>query len=88
MKTMLLAAGAALSLGVGSAYADSKGGTIPNNWFITAVPGVAPSLPVRQAPSAVAANQNSGAIHVFVTGHGSTTSLFPPNRGSGGGNGG
>jgi hypothetical protein len=40
---------------------------------------VAPSLPVQQAPSAVTANPNSGAIHVFVTGHGSTTSLFPPN---------
>jgi hypothetical protein len=78
MKTMLLAAAAALSLGIGSAYADSEGGTIPNSWF-TELPGVTPSLPVQQVPSAVAANQNGAATRVFVTGHGSTTSLFPPN---------
>jgi hypothetical protein len=87
MKTMLLAAAAALSLGVGSAYADSEGGTIPNSWF-TELPGVAPSLPVQQVPSAVAANQNGAVTHVYVTGSNRTTSLFPPNGGSGGGNGG
>jgi hypothetical protein len=75
MKTMLLAAAAALSLGVGSAYADSEGGTIPNSWF-TELPGVAPSLPVQQVPSAVAANQNGAATHVFVTGGNRTTALF------------
>ena len=75
MKTMLLAAAAALSLGIGSAYADSEGGTIPNSWF-TELPGVAPSQPVQQVPSAVAANQNGAATHVFVTGSNRTTALF------------
>ena len=87
MKTMLLAAAAALSLGVGSAYAESEGGTIPNNWF-TQLPGVAPSLPVQQVPSAVAVNQDGAATHAFVTDHRKATSLFSPNVGSGGGNGG
>ena len=31
MKTMLLAAAAALSLGIGSAYADSEGGQVANH---------------------------------------------------------
>jgi hypothetical protein len=75
MKTMLLAAATALSLGVGSAYADSEGGTIPNSWF-TQLPGVAPSLPVQQVPSAVAANQNGAATRTFVTGHSKAISLF------------
>ena len=75
MKTMLLAAAAALSLGIGSAYADSEGGTIPNSWF-TELPGVAPSQPVQQVPSAVAANQNGAVTHVFVTGSNRTTALF------------
>ena len=48
MKTMLLAAAAALSLGIGSAYADSNssGGTIPNTFF-TQLPGVNPTLPAQ-----------------------------------------
>ena len=33
MKTMLLAAAAALSLGIGSAYADSEGGQVANTQF-------------------------------------------------------
>ena len=39
MKTMLLAAAAALSLGIGSAYADSEGGQIANTQF-TEHPGL------------------------------------------------
>ena len=39
MKTMLLAAAAALSLGIGSAYADSEGGQVANTQF-TEHPGL------------------------------------------------
>ena len=55
MKTMLLAAAAALSLGIGSAYADSNssGGTIPNTFF-TQLPGVSPTLPAQHVPAATA----------------------------------
>ena len=33
MKTMIIAAAAALSLGIGSAYADSEGGQVANTQF-------------------------------------------------------
>ena len=49
MKTMLLAASAALSLGIGSAYADSSGGTIPNTFF-TQLPGVTPTAAGAERP--------------------------------------
>ena len=49
MKTMFLAAAAALSLGVGSAYADSEGGQIANTQF-TELPGVIAQPPVQNAP--------------------------------------
>ena len=39
MKTMLLAAAAALSLGISSAYADSEGGQVANTQF-TSIRGV------------------------------------------------
>jgi hypothetical protein len=78
MKTMILATAAVFGIGIGSAYADSEGGTVPNNWF-TQLPGVTPTLPVQQVPSAVAVNQNRAPTAAFVTGHSSTTSLFPPN---------
>ena len=46
MRTMLLAAAAVLSLGVGAAYADGDdGGMIPNTFF-TELPGV----DVQQGP--------------------------------------
>ena len=43
MKTMLLAAAAALSLGIGSAYADSEGGQFRITQF-TEIPGVLAQL--------------------------------------------
>ena len=49
MKTMLLAAAAALSLGVGSAYADGGDGTIANTQF-TELPGVVAQAQVPNAP--------------------------------------
>ena len=80
MKTMLLAAAAALSLGIGSAYADSVGGTIPNTFF-TQLPGVSPTLPAQHVPAAARAQ---GGSHAFVTQSGRGTWLFPPHDGGGG----
>ena len=45
MKIMLIAAAAALSLGVGSAYADG-GDTPAANTFFTELPGVEPRSPL------------------------------------------
>jgi hypothetical protein len=82
MKIMLLAAAAALSLGVGSAYANESGGqaggyVYPNYQF-----------PTHNAPPAVAA-QNGQASQLFVT-HSQTlnngTWLFPPDQFGGGNN--
>ena len=80
MKTMLLAAAAALSLGIGSAYADSNssGGTIPNTFF-TQLPGVSPTLPAQHVPAATA----QGGPHAYVTQSGRGTWLFPPHDGGG-----
>jgi hypothetical protein len=80
MKTMLLAAAAALSLGVGSAYAnesESGGYVYPNYQF-----------PTHNAPPAAAA-QNGQGTGTYVTqsqtlNHG--TWLFPPDQFGGGSN--
>jgi len=82
MKTMLLAAAAALSLGVGSAYANESGGqaggyVYPNYQF-----------PTHNAPPAAAA-QNGQGTGTYVTqsqtlNHG--TWLFPPDQFGGGSN--
>jgi hypothetical protein len=79
MKTMLLAAAAALSLGIGSASADSIGGTIPNTFF-TQLPGVSPSLPAPKVPAAGTAQNRA---HAYVTQSGRGTWLFPPHDGGG-----
>src|SRR5579871_579299 len=50
MKTMLLAAAAALSLGVASAYADGGDGAIANTYF-TELPGVVAQAQVPNAPT-------------------------------------
>ncbi len=65
MKTMLLAAAAALSLGIGSAYADSEGGQVANTQF-TSIPGFVAQAPVQNAP-AVATAQNGQAVQTYVT---------------------
>ena len=49
MRTMLLAAAAALSLGVGSAYADGGDGPAANTFF-TELPGVVAQAQVPNAP--------------------------------------
>ena len=64
MKTMLLAAAAALSLGIGSAYADSEGGQIANTQF-TSIPGFLAQAPAQNA-SAVATAQNGRAVQTYA----------------------
>jgi hypothetical protein len=69
MKTMLLAAAAVLTLGVGAAYADGggeEGGTIPNTFF-TELPGVDAQqgeLPNDVAVNAPMVHSNSAAAMV------------------------
>lgn len=82
MKTMLLAAAAVLSLGVGAAYAEGDGGagedggTVPNTFF-TELPGVDAQqgrLPNNVAVNAPAAPTNHAAVVVApssVPGNGS-----------------
>jgi hypothetical protein len=64
MKTMLLGAAAAFSVGVGSAYA-SETSDIPNTFF-TELPGVIAQAPAQNIPS-VATAQSGEATHVYVT---------------------
>jgi hypothetical protein len=78
MKTMLLAAAAALSLGIGSAYAD--GGDGPQTNFYT-LPNAA-QAPAQNAPADATA-QNGQAIHTYVTQSSHGTWLFPPNGNQG-----
>ena len=79
MKTMFLAAAAAVSLGVGSAYAN-EGGAVANTLF-TELPGVIAQAPVQNAPS-VATAQN-GQVHVYSTQSSRGTWLFAPHEGNG-----
>jgi hypothetical protein len=83
MRTMLLAAAAALSVGMGSAYADQGDGTQANTLF-TELPGVVAQAPVTQAPS-VATAQNGQAVQTWVTQSSHGTWLFPPSQDSGNG---
>ena len=89
MKTMLLAAAAALSLGVGSAYADSGGGTVANTFF-TELPGVVAQAQVPNAPVYAQKGQaqpqqaqNGQALHAYVTQSSHGTWLFAPNANQG-----
>jgi hypothetical protein len=81
MKTMLIAAAAALSLGIGSAYADSEGGQFPITQF-TEIPGVLAQAPAQNAP-AVATAQNGQAVRAYVTQSSHGTWLFQPYQGGG-----
>jgi hypothetical protein len=83
MKTMMLAAAAVLSFGVGSAFAGEGDGTVANTFF-TELPGVVAQAPSQQVPSAVARNQTGGApTAAFITNHSSGTWLFAPYQGNG-----
>jgi hypothetical protein len=63
MKIMLLAAVAALSLGVGSAYADGNGQA---ETMFTKIPGVMPKTPAQIIPP-VAATPSGQVTPTFVT---------------------
>jgi hypothetical protein len=82
MKTMLLAATAALSLDLSLAYADDGHGPVSNTQF-TAIPGVIAQATVHHAP-AVAPAQN-GRMHTYLTNSGRGTWLLPPNQDQGSG---
>jgi hypothetical protein len=85
MKTMIFAAAAALSLGIGSAYADSEGGQYANTQF-TNTPGFVAQAPVQNAP-AVATAQNGQAVRTYVTQSSHGTWLYGPNQTGDGANG-
>jgi hypothetical protein len=85
MKTMLLAAAAALSLGIGSAYADSEGGQYATTQF-TSIPGFLAQAPVQNAP-AVATAQNGQAVRAYATQSSHGTWLYAPNQTGDGANG-
>jgi hypothetical protein len=65
MKTMLIAAAAMLSIGIGSAFAASEGGTHANTFF-TELPGVMAHAPAQNAP-AVATARNGQAVQTYIT---------------------
>jgi hypothetical protein len=74
MKTMFLAATAALVLSVGSAYADGGEGPVPNSAF-TELPNVIAQAPVQdnhayatnQNGSAYASQQRSSALYPWLS---------------------
>src|SRR5438105_12454729 len=84
MKTMLLAATAALTLSAGAAYADGGDGPAANTFF-TELPGVVAQAPVQNAP-AVATARNGQAVHAYVANSNRGAWLFPPNQNGGGNN--
>ena len=73
MKTMIIAAAAALSLGIGSAYAGEIEGIQPNTFF-QQLPGVIAQAPVQNP--AIATAQNGQAVHVYVSQSDHSTWLF------------
>ena len=81
MKTMLLAAAAALSLslGIGSAYADSVGGTLPITFF-NQLPGAAEKAPAQRVLAPATAQ---GGAHAYVTQSSRGTWLYQPHEGGG-----
>jgi hypothetical protein len=86
MKTMLLAAAAALSLGIGSAYAGDgegpAGGYVFPGYII---PGSV--YAGAQTPSVATTQNGQARTHVYVTHSQSQgTWLFPPNPNQGGNN--
>ena len=90
MRTMLLAATAALSLGIGSAYADQNrgpaGGYVYPDYVFPGAVYAGAETPLRNAPP-VAAAQNGQATQIYGT-HAQSQGiwLFPPNQVGGGNN--
>jgi hypothetical protein len=83
MRTMLLAAAAALSLSMGVANAN-EGGPVANTQF-TELPGFLAQAPVYNAPS-VATAQNGQTAHAYVANSNHGTWLFAPQDGGGANN--
>ncbi len=79
MKTLFLAAAAALTLTAGVAYADEGDGTVANTRF-TQLPGV---LAQAQNAPVVATAQNGQGVKVYVTQSSHGTWLFAPSDGGG-----
>jgi hypothetical protein len=78
MRTMFLAAAAALSLGVGSAHADGGGQA-------TTMFTMMQDQQQKVAPSPAMATQNGGAaVQTYVTRTHQGTWLFPPAQGGNG----
>jgi hypothetical protein len=77
MKTFLIAAGAALSLGMGIAYAGDGDVPAANTQF-TEIPGVIADAPMLHAPE-VATARNGQAVEVYVTQSSRGTWLFQDN---------
>ena len=81
MNIAIRAAIAILSIAsIGSAYADSSGGTNPNTFF-TQLPGVTEKLPTRNVSAA--APSPDGA-HAYVTQSGHGTWLYGSSHGGDG----
>ena len=82
---MRVSAIAAVGLaGIGSAYADGPGGTLPNTFF-TQLPGVAPTLPVRHVP-AIGTVQDGQVTQAFAAQSNRGTWLFQAQDGGGANN--
>ena len=79
MKTMLLAAAAALSLGIGSAYADSVRWH-DRQYLLHPTSRRGPQTPAQNVPAAATAQ---GGAHAYVTQSSHGTWLFPPHEGGG-----
>jgi hypothetical protein len=83
MKTMFLAAVAALSLGIGAAHAGDGDGNSVTTLF-TSIPGQQATLPAATGPARMTAtNPSAPAIGTFVTGRAAGTWLFPPAQNGG-----
>ena len=81
MKTMILAAAAALNLSAGMALANESGGYGGPTQF-TSIPGVLAQAPVQNPASAVAQNQN-GQVHIYATQSEQAASPFQPGYNNG-----
>ncbi len=78
MTTILLAAAAALSLGLGSAYADSNGG-VPGNTFFTNLLGVTAKPATGSAPAATTTQTPDGrSVQLYPSQSRPGTWLFQP----------
>jgi hypothetical protein len=90
MKTMLLAAAAALSFGIGSAYAADgqgpAGGYLYPDYIAPGSVYAGAPTPAQNTPR-VATAQNGQATHIYGT-HSESQGiwLFPPNQAGGGSN--